>query len=356
LPADSGHAGGQFVDDRLAVHAGAHPTASGALTRLAYAHAKAAGLDVAPLLKRAHLTLAEIEDPTARLRVRNQIGFLNLVADALHDDCLGFRLALKPDLRELGWLYYVSASSDSLREALQRAARYSSIVNEGISLHYADQGDIVMTIRYVGVGRHLDRHQIEFLMALLVRLCRQLSGFHVSPTQVQFTHRRDNVRPEFVALFGANPEFGEALDGATFAAATGNLPTVGADPYLSRLLVAYCEEALTRKPTYRESFRVSVENAIVPLLPHGKAQAAEVSRRLGTTQRTLARRLAEEGITFSGVLEALRSDLARRYLADRDLSISEIAWLLGYQEVSAFTHAFRRWSGQAPRDLRAQTA
>jgi AraC-like DNA-binding protein len=61
-------------------------------------------------------------------------------------------------------------------------------------------------------------------------------------------------------------------------------------------------------------------------------------------------------LTFSGVLEGLRSDLAKRYLADKDLSISEVAWLLGYREVSAFTHACRRWTGQTPRDIRSRIA
>jgi AraC-like DNA-binding protein len=74
---------------------------------------------------------------------------------------------------------------------------------------------------------------------------------------------------------------------------------------------------------------------------------------LGTSQRTFARRLAAEGLTFSSVLEDLRSDLAERYLADKHLSISEIAWLLGYREVSAFTHAFKRWTGATPREARA---
>jgi AraC-like DNA-binding protein len=122
------------------------------------------------------------------------------------------------------------------------------------------------------------------------------------------------------------------------------------------LLIAYCEEAISRKPAYKESFRARVENAMVPLLPHGKARAGEIARRLGTSQRTLARRLSLEGLTFSDVLEGLRSDLAKRYLADKDLSISEVAWLLGYREVSAFTHACRRWTGQTPRDIRSRIA
>jgi AraC-like DNA-binding protein len=344
------------VSDRGDAHAGAHPTASGALTRLAYAQAKAAGVDVVPILKKTHVTLLQIEDPGARLRVRDQINFLNLVAGDLQDDCLGFRLALKADLREIGWLYYVAASSETTSEALQRAARYSSIVNEGISLRYADKEDIVITVRYVGVGRHFDRHQIEFIVAVLVRMCRQLTGLRLLPTRVQFIHHRERPGPEFAELFGNDVVFGAAVDGATFAAAIRNTPTVSADPYLNKLLIAYCEEAILRKPAYKESCRARVENAMVPLLPHGKARAGEIARRLGTSQRTLARRLSLEGLTFSDVLEGLRSDLAKRYLADKDLSISEVAWLLGYREVSAFTHACRRWTGQTPRDIRSRIA
>jgi AraC-like DNA-binding protein len=121
-------------------------------------------------------------------------------------------------------------------------------------------------------------------------------------------------------------------------------------------LVAYCEEALSRRLTDRGSFRSSVENAIVPLLPHGKGHAREIAPRLGLSQRTLARRLSLEGLTFSELLEKLRSDLAERYLTDDGLSISQISWLLGYQEVSAFTHAFKRWTGKTPRELRSRIA
>jgi AraC-like DNA-binding protein len=97
-----------------------------------------------------------------------------------------------------------------------------------------------------------------------------------------------------------------------------------------------------------------VENAIVPLLPHGKARANEIAGRLGVSPRTFARWLSLEGLTFSEVLEGLRCGLAERYLADGNLSISQIAWLLGYQEVSAFTHAFKRWTGKTPREARLQ--
>ena len=157
------------------------PNASGTMTRLAYARSEEAGVDVKSLLKKAGLTLHQIEDPGVRLKVRDQISFLNLAADALHDDLLGFHLAQSTDLRELGLLYYVSASSEVLSMALQRAARYSSISNEGVFIKYVDGKDVVITFHYVGVSRHKDRHQIECFMTILIRLCQQLTGHRVLP-------------------------------------------------------------------------------------------------------------------------------------------------------------------------------
>jgi AraC-like DNA-binding protein len=100
------------------------------------------------------------------------------------------------------------------------------------------------------------------------------------------------------------------------------------------------------------SFQANVENLIVPLLPHGKARAAEIAKRLGLSQRTFARRLSQDGLTFSDLLADLRQDLSRSYLADDDLSVSQIAWMLGYQEIGAFSHAFKRWTGRTPRQQR----
>jgi AraC-like DNA-binding protein len=155
-------------------------------------------------------------------------------------------------------------------------------------------------------------------------------------------------------FLGGEIEFGADVDELVFPAAVKLLPLVGADPHLNQLLIKYCDEALPHRKANVATLRSGIENAIIPLLPHGMARAAEIARRLGMSHRTLARRLASEGLTLSVILDELRASLAGNYLKTGELPISQIAWLLGYREVSAFTHAFKRWTGMTPRQSRAQ--
>jgi AraC-like DNA-binding protein len=270
----------------------------------------------------------------------------------MNDELLGLHLAEAAEFRELGLLYYVLASSDVLIDALTRAARYGSIINECVSQKCIDQQDAVgMSFRYTGVSRHLDRHQIEFWMAALVRICRQLTGLRMLPTRVRFVHRRMRTA-EFSEILGDRIEFGASVDEIVFSPRLRNAPVVSADRYLNNLLISYCERAISDRARSQDPFQVRVENAIAPLLPHGKATVGEIAPKLGVSSRTLTRKLAKEGHTFPGLVTGLRRDLANRYLSDRDLPISEIAWLLGYREVASFSNAFKRWTGQTPREAR----
>jgi AraC-like DNA-binding protein len=253
----------------------------------------------------------------------------------------------------LGLLFYVAASSEKLGDALQRTARYSSIVNEGLTLKCLTGADIRIVFEYVGIPRHSDRHQLEFFMTMLVRVMRQLTGLRLVPRQARLAHRRTNHGGSELAVFlGDHITFGARADELTFVPSTRDIVITSADPYLSEILVANCEQALSHRPKNRGTIRSAVENAIVPLLPHGEVRASEIAARLGMSQRTAARRLAAEGATFSEILESLRRDLAKQYLTDPDLSISRIAWLVGYEEVSAFTRAFKRQTGKTPRQTR----
>jgi AraC-like DNA-binding protein len=323
------------------------------LTRLAYERAQAAGIELEPLLAKAELTKQQVEDVDVRISAPYQIRFLNLTANALQDEFLGFHLAEQlADLRRIELLYYIMASSATLGEGLRRLVRYASMTNESVSLKFFEGKDIRIVTNYVGVPRHLDRHQIECWVTALIRVCRKLAGYPVKPSRVRFIHRSAGNFSEFAAFLDCDLEFDATVDEVVFPRSIADMPVVSADPYLNKLLIANSEEALSRRPSKQVPFREVVENAIIPLLPHGMARENEIAARCGLSRRTLARRLASEALTFSKVLDDLRRDLAMRYLADSSLSISQIAWLLGYQEAAAFTNAFKRWTGKTPREAR----
>jgi AraC-like DNA-binding protein len=330
------------------------PTASGGIARLAYQRAKQAGADADVLLREAGLTAQQISDERLRVAARTQIKLLNLVAEALQDDYLGIRLAQQAELRAMGLLYYVLASSGTLAEAFARASRYSTISNESIRIGYRRDGRDLISYQYVGIPRLSDRHQIELFVTLAVRLCRQLTGREIVPQAIKLMHGRSDLPPDLKSFFGCAIQFGASVDEVTLPRETGDIAIVSADPFLNSLLEKYCQEAIAARRTKSSDWRVSVENAMAQLLPHGQATLPEVSRRLAITPRTLARRLTTETTTFAGVLDSLRQDLATRYLRDSERSISEIAWLLGYQQTSSFDRAFRRWTGVSPGEARVK--
>ena len=320
---------------------------------MAAARALEAGIALDPLLRQAGLKSAEIEDSSVWIAVGTQVAWLNLVARALSDDLLGLHLAESFDLRQVGLLYFVMASAPTLADALARAERYSTISNEGVLVRCIHGEDLRVHFTYVGVPRHVDRHQIEFLAMTLVRIARQLTGSNLRPFRVTLVHPRCAASGGLEGAFGCRVDFGEPRDELAFSSNCANLAVTGADRYLHELLVGYCEQALAYRNRPVEALRTQIENTITPLLPHGRARVDAVARALGMSQRTLARRLAAENLTFAGILDRMRIDLAGHYLRNPHLSVSEIAWLLGFQEVSAFTHACKRWTGRTPTQLRS---
>jgi AraC-like DNA-binding protein len=331
---------------------GAIPSATGGIARLACARLREAGKDVADVLRRAGSSVEKVDDPAARLEVHTEIKILELAAQALGDDLFGFHLARGFELREIGLVYYVMASSEQLAEALQNCVRYSRIHNEGVRLQFGQDRLATLELDYVGVDRASDRHHMEFWFVTLVRICRQVTDSRLAPRQLKVRHFRANPPAEIKAFFGIDVEFGAETDEIVFSAPVASLPVTGRDTYLNELLRGYADDALASRSKERVSIRSAVEQLVPELLPHGKANVPEVAQRLGMSSRTLSRKLHDEQTAFLDMLDELRAALAQRYLGEREVPMSEIAWLLGYREVSSFTHAFRRWTGMTPRQFR----
>lgn len=334
------------------VHLALQPDSLGVATRLAAGRLRDAGIALKPLLRSAGLSASQINRKDLRIGVASQVRFLELAAKALNDPLLGFRLARDGELRLTGLLHYVAASSDTLGEALDRAQRYCSIANAAIVLRSSEARNLTIDLRYAGVARHSDRQQMELLVTWLVRFCRDSTGLRLRPIAIRFVHRRGEDCSELEKFFGCPIDFGAETDRIILDKKIKQLRLVAADPHLNEMLLEYCEQALKQRRSGESPLRITIENAVTPLLPHGKAQLANVAHALGVSSRTLARRLVAEDLSFGEILIELRSALATHYLGDANLSISEIAWLVGFQGVSAFSHGYKRWTGMNPRRMR----
>jgi AraC-like DNA-binding protein len=189
-------------------------------------------------------------------------------------------------------------------------------------------------------------------MFAALRICRVLTGQNLVPQHFSISHYRSEGTSEMARFLGTKVEFGGERDEFALNVDARALPVIHADTYLNDLLVKYCEAALADRRGDMSQLRTRVENAISSLLPHGRVLVEDVARSLGMSERTLARKLSDEGLNFTEILQQLRRDLAVRYLNDRKLHVSKIAWLLGFHELSAFTHAFKRWTGKTPSQTR----
>ena len=333
------------------------PSATGAIARLACARLRELGKDAAAVLAKVKARPEQVYDDAIRLEVPKQIKILELASEELQDGLLGFHLARSFDLREVGLVYYVIASSERFADALLNAKRYCTIMNEGVRLQIRqDDRTVSIALDYVDIDRQSDRHQIEFWLVTMVRICRQVTDTRLALRHLRIRHRRDETPAEFKSFFGCDVEFGADSDEIIFPASVASLPIVGRDNYLNDLLRQYAEAALANRPKGRAALRSAVEGVLPQLLPHARTSISNVAKQLAMSTRTLSRKLREEGVAFTEILEESRAALAKSYLAERDLPVSEIAWLLGYREVSSFTHAFKRWTGMTPRQFRLAPA
>jgi AraC-like DNA-binding protein len=203
--------------------------------------------------------------------------------------------------------------------------------------------------------RALDlRQAIEFGVANLVRSLRFLAGVRLRPAEVNFVHPRKHELPRFEGFFGCPVRFGVRQNTVVFSRRQLALPIATADPRLLRILTRYGDEILAARADKSPDLRHQVEKCIMKRLSRGDAETRTVAHDLGMSERTLARRLSELGVTFAQILDELRHVLALTYLRDDRLALSEVALLLGYSELSGFNHAFRRWTDTTPGEWRTK--
>jgi AraC-like DNA-binding protein len=310
------------------------------------------GINAEPLLAAAELSRAQLMQAPGGVSVVSQHRFLELAASEIDDSLLGLRVAGEMDLRDIGLLFYLSASSATVAEALEHLAQYAATMNEEIRLEIRRRKhESILTFRHVLESEDPRRQHSEMITLAFNRVLRTLTNRDFAPSRITFAHARDSGLKELHCILRCVVEFAQPTDSWVLPQRVMTLPIISEDSRLLEILKAQGNHLLSQRRS-AAGLRSLVEERLGSLLPSGRVQATSVAEQLGMSVRSLTRNLAEEGTSFGEVLDHLRHRLALRYLRDKHASLQQIAWLLGYSEIAAFNHAFRRWTGTSPGRVR----
>jgi AraC-like DNA-binding protein len=282
-----------------------------------------------------------------------RIAFINAAAKLVGDDCFGLHLATETNTRELGIIHYILSASGTALDAVKNLIRYHHLVNTTTSLVIEETNrHVTIDTAFRSGLEGFEKDIAEWGTTTFVAELRRLTDTRIVPHSLTFIHRRTSGTREFTDFFGCPVRFGANRQSIVFATNDLLAPIHSADVHLLNILKVFSEEALHRRKTPPTPTRAKVEKVLLEVLPKGNATVSNVARALAMSVRSLARRLSEEGTNYTEVLDGLRRELAMRHIEDETLGVSQIAWLLGYSEVSSFNHAFRRWTSRTPMAVR----
>jgi AraC-like DNA-binding protein len=304
-----------------------------------------AGVDGASFWRATDLTAAVVADDEARITAAQFCVAWAEAARLTGDRALALTIAAATPPGAFGIIEYVCRSSATLGDALRQWVRYLNLLDDAVEVGL----DVDDDRAYLHVARESEAPapaSHELCWALVARQARELSAAPFRLRAVELAHPAPDDVGRYRAWFDAPVVFGAEHTRLVFPRDALAASLVSSDPALLAILTRAADE-LTRTLSTDPSIAAGVKRALHELLRAGDAELDVVAKRLGLTARSLQRRLKDEGTSFADLRDAVRRDLARRYLDD-GLAISEISFLLGFSEPSAFFRAFKRWTGQAP--------
>lgn len=280
---------------------------------------------------------------------------LEVIARVYNKPYIGLEVGAYIQPSHCGVLGYLSLSCEYLAEALQRFERFQRLLYEGNEASTQIEGDEVVFSWPFDYG-YSTRESDETLISSLAYYVRMLVGDdELKPTKVGFVHPKpDDVLP-YRTLLGCEVVFSCKNTFVSFPVSMLTLKVEKADPALRALLDQQAHALLNVLPN-GDHFEQQFYGFLLRAMQDGKPTIEEVAGYLKMSARTLHRRLEERGLLFKPLLKKTRAQLAKQYLKEGRLTLSEIALLLGYSEQSAFTRAFKQWAGQTPLKYQKQIA
>lgn len=274
----------------------------------------------------------------------------------VQDPAFGVRVGASFDLEELEAFGFLAMACETLRDAYERTAAVRSLYNVGSRWELVLADDCLRMVWMpwpVTVQSEIARRGVnEYQVTEMLTCIRQMTGRRLMPRRIAFRHTGPRDTAVHRELLGRLPDFEADFDGFEAELSWLSEPLRGTNSKLRAYFQKQCEstrDAFSSDPP----FTALVRQRLAASMEGGALGMADIARALGTSSRSLHRRLQDEGTSFNELVDQVRRQFAEQYLARPKLAISEVAFLVGFNGPSAFHKAFRRWTGVTPSEYRS---
>jgi len=315
--------------------------------------ARHAGLDPSRMLNEFGVPSRCLKEPELKVPIDAVRRLLEASAERSGVEGFGLLMAEARRLSNLGPLGLLIREQPTMRLALEALVRYSNRLNEALFLTIEESQDVVVLREELIVGGSGSvRQSTELAIGVAFRMLRTFLGSEWRPRRICFAHDAPADRSIHERVFGRNVEFGHDFNGIVCARTDLDVVNPDADPVVARL----ARQMLEAHPASKAAdMSTRVRELVVMLLGTGTCTIDRVAQHLGVDRRTVHRRLANEGATFSGLVEAVRLELADRYVNDPHRSLAEVSLLLGFSAPSGFSRWYRQRFKAKPSEQRARS-
>ena len=312
------------------------------------------GLDYAALLQRSDLTEADVADPEEHISLNSVARLLTLAAEDAGDPCLGLHWAEAFPTRAMGLLGYLLINASSVRHAVTAVARYVNLMMHPVDASYKeDESGGHLTVCFPPEFDAPRVQYISFAMALLISRLRTHAGKDWMPVGVDLEHRELPCRQTVLRLMGPNVRYDKLANTLHIRDFVLQRGSADADRNLYELIRQLGERLIEEQKSSADIVQ-QTRKAIILHLESGSLRIRDIADSMGVASGTLQSKLASAGTTFDDLLTSTRRSLSDLYLRDTELPLTEIAFLLGFSELSSFTRAAQRWYGAPPSQRRVE--
>lgn len=320
--------------------------------------ASSAGAPPAALLAAAGLDAMVLADPDAYISHAQELQLWDEAVRLTGDPDFGVHLAewlMRFPPSHFDVLAFAIRSCATLGEHIRLISRYFRLIHEGVYLNLEEDAHMARVVHGHIPEQVGPRQPVETALAMVLLHARQAVGDELTPRAVCFSHGRPESVSEQARIFRAPLHYGSPRNALVFDRAVLDLPQAHAERRLLAVLDRQLDALVAQLPE-SHGFVQLVARHMMDELPEQEPTMASVAGRLRMSTRTLQRRLRREGTTFTRLLSDVRRDHALAYMKDARFSISEVAFSLGFLDVTSFHRAFKRWTGDTPAAFRRSLA